>query len=204
MSEEPEFVTITPPTLPSKAVIDVKGTTLTIGPADSGEYASISIDQTSVKLPGNVIVVTPGILEVSGGDVVLYLTGNLLVGESCNFHVAVDSSLTIYTDGDITCRANSDMGYQGQPQEPEHLKIYGTSTASQDFDIKAKGFWSAAIYAPNADVGLNAGGDLYGSITSNSFDLKSSGNFYYDEALKYNVTVDDVGVQFEVARWRDE
>ncbi len=78
--------------------------------------------------------------------------------------------------------------------------MYGTSETQQTFDIKAKSDWSGTIYAPNADVTLYANGDFYGSSISNNFELKSGGNYHYDEALK-EVQVDDLGVRFVVKRW---
>ena len=202
LTVEPEFVTITPPDLPSKGALDVQGTTLAISPADSGEYPSITLATTLVGL-GDDVVTTPAVLQVSGGDVVMYITGDVDLGSSCEIIIAADSSLTIYSDGDIVCKNGSNIGYQGSPEEPDHLKIYGTSTTTQKFDIMAKSDWSGVVYAPEADVVLRAKGDFYGSFGVKSFDLMAGGNFYYDEALKSNQTVGDEGVRFEVARWQD-
>jgi hypothetical protein len=143
---------------------------------------------------------TLGVLEISGGDVVLYITGSIDLGESCELVVKDGSSLTVYIDGDIHCRTNSAINAEYPPEDPSKFQIYGTAEVQQSFDIKAKNNWSGTIYAPNADVILYAKGDFYGSVVSNSFELKAGGNYHYDEALR-EVSIEDVGVRFVVKRW---
>jgi len=173
-----------------KSDITAKGETVILNPADSGQYGDIAVSKGD-----NV-----GVLEISGGDVVLYLTGDINLGESCELVVKDDSSLTIFIDGDIHCRTNSAINAEYAPEESNKFKIYGTSETQQTFDIKAKHDWSGSIYAPNADIILYANGDFYGSTVSNNFELKAGGNYYYDEALR-TVSVDDLGVRFVIDRW---
>jgi len=85
---------------------------------------------------------------------------------------------------------------------PSKFKLYGTGGPGQQLNLKAKGDFFGAVYAPNADVVINAGGDIYGSFVSSNFELKSGGNFYYDEALK-NVGVDDAAVRFVLKNWHE-
>jgi len=189
--EEP-LPQITPPALPDMGVdIAAKGETITIGPADSGQYGSIIIRKSDSAV---------GQMVVSGGDVVLHLTGDIDLGESCELIVRDGSSLTVYIDGDIHCRANCAINSEYPPEDPSKFQIYGTSTTQQFFDIKAKSNWSGVIYAPNADVILYAEGDFYGSTVCNNFELKSGGNYYYDEALR-KVSIEDEGVRFVIKRW---
>ncbi len=188
--EEP-LPLISPPALPNKGVdITATGETVILNPADSGQYGDIVVSKGA----------TVGVLEISGGDVVLYITGDIDLGESCELVVKDDSTLTIYIDGDIHCRANSAVNAEYPPEEPSKFQIYGTSEVQQSFDIKAKNDWSGTIYAPNADVILYANGDFYGSTVSNSFELKAGGNYHYDEALR-TVNVGDLGVRFVIKRW---
>jgi hypothetical protein len=182
---------IPPPALPNMGDdIIAKGETVTIGPADSGQYGDIIVTK------GDKV----GVLEISGGDVVLYITGDIDLGESCELVVKDDSTLTIYIDGDIHCRTKSAINAEYPPEEPTKFQIYGTSETEQTFDIKAKNDWSGTIYAPNADVILYANGDFYGSTVSNNFELKAGGNYHYDEALR-KVSIEDAGVRFVVKRW---
>jgi hypothetical protein len=193
-TEDQSFPTVTVPTLTDMGTnISVKGATMTIGPADSGQYTGIVLKRTATN---------PAILEISGGDVVLHITGNVSVGESCKIIVKTGASLTLYVDGNIHCRANSSITNESFP-DPARLKIFATGTGTQTFDIKAESNWCGVVYAPNADIDLYAMGDVYGSFVANSFEFKAGGNFYYDESLK-TVGVDDEGVRFIVTRWREQ
>ncbi|MHC4560937.1 MAG: DUF7305 domain-containing protein, partial [Planctomycetota bacterium] len=182
---------IYPPALPNMGTsITATSETVTITPADSGQYNNIAITSASEN----------GVLEVSGGEVVLYLTGDIDLGQGCELVIKDGASLTVFIDGDIHCRTGSAVNAEYPPEDPKNFQIYGTSETQQFFDIKAKNDWSGTIYAPNADVILYANGDFYGSTVSNSFELKAGGNYHYDEALR-EVQVDDLGVRFVVKRW---
>jgi len=182
---------IYPPALPNMGTsITATSETVTITPADSGQYKNIIVTSASEN----------GILEVSGGNVVLYLTGDIDLGQGCELVIKEGASLTVYIDGDIHCRNDVAINAEYPPEDPKNFQIYGTSETQQFFDIKAKNDWSGTIYAPNADVILYANGDFYGSTVSNNFELKAGGNYYYDEALR-EVQVGDLGVRFVVKRW---
>jgi hypothetical protein len=191
ITEEVTFPTITVPTLADMGTdIDVKGATLTIGPADSGKYQAITLRRTS----------QPAVLDIAGGDVVLHVTGDISMGQDCEIVVQPGASLTLYLDGDLVAANNS--GFNNLTKIASSLTLYGTGTAPQTFDIKAKSDVFGVVYAPNADVDVYAAGDVYGSIVADSFEFKAGGNFYYDEALK-DVSVDDDGVRFMVTRWSE-
>ena len=189
--EEHPLSLMTPPTLPDWGVdITATGETVILDPTDSGQYGNLILTKGG----------TVGVLEISGGDVVLYLTGNIDLGESCELVIKDNSSLTVYIDGDIHCRLGSAFNNETPPEDPKNLQLYGTSETTQNFDIKAKTTWSAVIYAPNADIDIYAKGDFYGSVVADNFELKAGGNYHYDEALR-EVEVDDEGVRFVVERW---
>jgi hypothetical protein len=181
---------IYPPPLPTMGTnITATAETITITPADSGQYNNIFVKKGD----------TLGAVEISG-NVVLHITGDIEIGESCELIIKDNSSLILYIDGDLHCRANSVINAEFPPEDPKTFQIYGTSETQQSFDIKAKNDWSGTIYAPYADVILYANGDFYGSTVSNNFELKSGGNYHYDEALR-EVQVGDLGVRFVVKRW---
>ncbi|TKJ33696.1 MAG: hypothetical protein CEE38_20150 [Planctomycetes bacterium B3_Pla] len=187
---------ITAPPLPNMGPsIFAKGNTVTITPAESGQYGKIDVRQTSTKEG-----VSPGILEINGGDVVLHITGDIKLGSLCEIVVANDSTLTLYVDGNIDCGEGSGINTQNPTKSASTLYIYATGDGSQNFDIKANGDFTGVIYAPNADVDLYAGGDAFGSIVADTFEFKAGGNYYYDEALR-DVEIDDIGVRFVVDRW---
>jgi hypothetical protein len=108
--------------------------------------------------------------------------------------------LTIYIDGNILSGNGASIGTENPTKDALTIQLYGTGTGAQSFDIKAKNEWTGVIYAPNADVDLYANGDIYGAIVANNFELKSGGNYHYDEALR-EVSIEDEGVSFVIERW---
>jgi len=198
--------TVVAPVLADKGSISAIGATVAITPAESGTYSSINLQQLSTtegKGANAVTTTTPSILEVSGGDVVLHLTGDIQLGNSCEVLIKEGSSLTIYTDGNIHCRNGSAINSENPPEAADTLQIYATGTTKQFFDVKAKSDFTGIIYAPDADVVLYAKGDAYGSIIAEDFNYMAGGNFYYDEALQKKNTVNDDAVVFVVTRWQE-
>jgi hypothetical protein len=191
LTEEIEFPAVTlPGYMGPDTDIEAKGTTVTIGPADSGRYDDIDLKRTGA----------PGVLEIAGGNVVLHITGNVDMGQDCEIVVNNGASLTLYIDGDVVAGNNS--GFNNLTKVPANLTVYGTGTA-QTWDIKSKSDVFGAVYAPSADITVMANGDVHGAVVANSFEMKAGGNFYYDEVLS-QVTVDDEGVRFVVKRWSEQ
>ncbi|MFB0553369.1 MAG: hypothetical protein ACETWQ_08650 [Phycisphaerae bacterium] len=190
-TEKDPLPLISPPALVDTGLdLTAKSEIITIGPADSGQYGNISLASSNKA----------GILEIDGGDVVLYITGNIELGNSCEIVVNDNSSLTIYLDGDIVSGNGSSIGTENPSKDALTIQLYGTGEGEQNFDIKAKNEWTGVIYAPNANIDLYANGDIYGAIVADSFEFKSGGNYYYDEALR-EVSLEDEGVSFVVERW---
>jgi hypothetical protein len=190
LNKQIEIPPVYPPELTDKGQgIHVHGNTLIIGPGDTGQYGKIEVRRN----------VNPGTLEINGGDVTLYVTGDVRLGQECEIVIKDGSSLVLYLDGDMI--ADNDAGINNQA-EPTSLKVFGTSTDEQNLTIKAKSEALGAIYAPNAIVTIIAYNDIRGSVTSKSFELKTGGNFYYDEALR-NVTTEDIAVRFVIREWSE-
>ena len=183
---------VTAPPLPNMGTnISAKGATVTITPADNGVYTAIALKSTGI----------PGILKISGGDVVLHVTGNINLGNSCEIVVKGDATLTIYVDGNIVSGLGSGINTEAPPEKAATFQLYATGEGTQEFDIKAKSKFTGVIYAPNANVDLYANGNAYGSVVADSFEFKSGGNFLYDKALKKKNTTDDEAVIFVVNHW---
>lgn len=173
--------------------ISAKGATVTVTPAESGTYTGIALKADN----------DPGILVIDGGDVELHITGNVDLGNSCEIVVKDGSTLKLYVDGDVACDNGSNIGTEDASKSAKTLMLYGTGDGLQTFDLKAKNEWVGVIYAPNADVTLYAGGDLYGASVANNFELKSGGDYHYDRALR-TVGPDDEGVRFVLTRWSEK
>jgi hypothetical protein len=185
--------TVTAPALPDKGAISVKGSTVTITPTDSGTYTGINLKMGAL----------PGILQISGGNVVLHVTGDIALGQSCQIIVSKGSSLTIYADSNVNCANGSGINMLNPPTQATTFQLYATGQGAQYFDVKAMSQFTGVIYGPNANVDLYALGDAYGSVVAQDFAFKAGGNFHYDQALQQKNTVNDDAVQFVVTRWSE-
>ena len=191
ITEEIEFPPVTPPALTDMGTgISVHGEILRVGPDYNGQYGKIDVKRADDH----------GILEINGGDVVLYVTGDVGLGQECEIIIREGASLTLYLDGDLN--AGNEAGINNESL-PASLKLFGTATEEQHITLKAKSESLGAVYAPNAVVTLMADGHVRGSIISKSFEMKSGGNFYYDKALR-DVGADDDAVRFVVKQWSEE
>jgi len=191
MSEEPPLPQVVVPALTDySSDIIAKGETITVTPAESGIYDSIQLKKAALA----------GVLEISGGDVALVITDDIQMGQDCEIVINEGASLTLYLAGDLNADNNS--GFNNRTKIPSNLKIFGTSSEEQQMDVKAKSDVFGAVYAPNADITVYASGDVYGSFVASNFELKSSGNFYYDRALKDYTDKKEL-LRFVVTRWQE-
>jgi hypothetical protein len=170
--------------------IRTKGTTSTIGPEDNGIYTSIDVLMADV----------PGVLEVDGGEVVLHVTGDIRLGQSCEIVIREGSSLAIYLEGDLV--AGNDSGITNDSKLAKNLMLYGIGQ-EQNFELKSKTGWYGAVHAPEADVTIKAAADVYGSFVCQNFE-NMNGNFVYYDAALQDTSIDDVGASFVIARWHEE
>ncbi|HOK94847.1 MAG TPA: hypothetical protein PK052_02565 [Anaerohalosphaeraceae bacterium] len=182
-----------PPLLGPNTKIEVKTGEKTIGPGGDfpagGRFSSVKLGQGAT-------------LRVIG-DCTLYITGTVDMGQNSEILLdpAYNASLTVYLDGNWISDNNS--GINNAIQIPSRFKLYGTGPIGQKIDLKAKTDAFGVIYAPNADLTVYSGGNIYGSFVANNFELKSPANFYYDAALK-TVSVTDEGARFVISRWNEE
>jgi len=198
LPEDPELPPINPWDLDlpnNEKPIEVKGDDpIRFTEAHSGRYTGISLKQTGVG--------EPGILEIASGDVVLHITGDINLGTRCEIVIEKGATLNLYVDGNIKC--NNDSGFNNQGAPPD-LKLWGkwpSRGTEQEFQLNAKSKYFGQLYAPGARVTVMAKGDLYGAFTAKSFEMKSSGNLFYDGALS-DVDPDEEGVRFVLKRWRE-
>ena len=208
MIEEPEFPYIYPPALPDygKDKLDAKGKDRIITAANNGRYSMIDLQSEGIDRPARLIV--------ESGDVVLHLTNTaankpaISLGNNCEIVIMPGATLNLYVDGAIDSKEGSGFNNMGTPPQ---LKIWGNwrpdvtgGEIAQKWTINAKSEYFGQIYAPSADVTVNAKGDLYGAFTSNSFEMKSGGNLYYDGALRDVDLTKDPGVRFVLMRWYEQ
>jgi choice-of-anchor A domain-containing protein len=189
---------------------------------EENEFPSITVPQALAALPSQGHITTNTTISKNGvydsisllgsggavtvdGDVAVYVIGDIRLGNGDDLQIVdagmnPDASLTIYVGGEVIldngCNVNSIT------KDPPKLKIYALDTCLNIHLKNSSGFYGA-IYAPNADVRSNNGGEIYGSIIANSFIQDAAGSFHYDASLK-KVSASDEGLHFLIDRWQEQ
>jgi hypothetical protein len=193
LSAPVEFPPVSAPSLIGPdSTIKIASGEMTLGPG--GDYpATGRFDGISMKNGTTLRVI---------GDCTLYITGDVAMGQSSEIILdqTKGATLTLYLDGDWNSGNNS--GINNATEVPLNFKLFGTGPAGQKIDLKAKSEFYGVIYAPDADLTLFSGGDIYGSFATNNFELKNPASFLYDVSLK-TVSVVDEGTRFVIERWRE-
>jgi len=196
LDEDPYLPPVTPPLLPAMGKIQVKGQDQLITPAESGQYTSIDLQQQA-GVDANLVI--------TGGKVVLHITGNINLGQGCEIVVMPGASLELYASGNI--KSNEDSGFNNLGT-PLDLKLWGLAqdplpaTPQQNWQLNAKSAYFGQVYAPEATVQVNAKSELWGAFTVYSFEMMNAGKLFYDGALR-NVNLNDEGVRFVLKRWSE-
>jgi hypothetical protein len=152
-----------PPGLPLMGAL--KGTA-TI--SSSGQYSSITIPNGCA-----VTIDAPS-------PIVLYVTGDLILGNYAELQIVGDGSLQLYVGGNILCGKGSLINTESE--DPKKLRIYGLA-ADASVDLKANGVFHGTIYAPDTDVILHNNYSFYGAVAAKSFTQGAKSVFYYDASL---------------------
>lgn len=196
LSTSIEFPPVSPPSIfgPDTSIsINTVGAEKTIG--TGGDFPATGRFSGIKLINGSILRVI--------SDCTLYITGDVDMGQ--NSAILLDASknakLTIYLDGDWVSDNNS--GINNETSKPSTFALYGTGPAGQEIDIKAKGEFYGVIYAPDADLTMFSGGDIYGSFITNDFELKNPASFFYDASLKI-ISVTEEGARFVINRWHEQ
>ncbi len=147
-------------------------------------FATVSVDNdnASAGITGDSINLGNGqaiTLHGKAGGANYYLTGvNLNNGATLN----VDATLgpvNIYLTGSLDAKNGSAVNIAGSPPD---FTIYSNSTDSIAF--RHSSTFKGTVYAPYAPVEMKNGSDVYGLIWARTADIKNSGQFFFDMALK--------------------
>ncbi|MCK5708508.1 MAG: hypothetical protein KAI43_12740 [Candidatus Aureabacteria bacterium] len=182
------------------AVTSLRGATVTDGGetiAGGSSYvmngpsvdAALTLSGGDYKFDGNLIMKNAKDIEITG-DCRIYITGDFTMGNLAHFiNTSTDAlgqevthEVQIFCDGDVTFAHGADANTDGYT-DPIKLQIYGTGS-SGNINIAQGARWSGVVYAPNYYIGVNQGGDIYGSISGGTVDPKNSFQIHYDETLK--------------------
>lgn len=134
-----------------------------------------------------------GELRITGGDVVLFVDGDLKLGTGGGDGLVIDedSSLTVFVTGKTLIGSSVQMDNlvpvspSGVPTFSLYSDYDRNQTSPYDWGIKvqADSRLTANIYAPLTNVSVNAGGGLYGGARGRRIQVTGDGDLHYDEAL---------------------
>ncbi len=188
-----ELPAISPPTEPpfdvSKGEIDLDANSvpLVLGPADSGQYDSITL------LEGGKLIID--------GEVTLYVPEDIRMKQYSELEILPDSYLTLYLGGNFTAR--NTCAVNALTQEPKRCQVFGVGEEGQQFLFEQSAVFYGTIYAPNADITLNNAAELYGAIIANNSEIANSAELHFDATL-LKASIDEIGAEFIVQHWREE
>ena len=133
------------------------------------------------------------------GDVTLYITGDVILGNSAELQIEEDASLSLYLGGNLEGKNSSIIN--NLTRDPQKLKIYGLDSC-ESMRFKNNTDLHGAIYAPDADVVMDNSATVYGAVVAKNFYMKNSGTFNYDASLR-EASVNDEVVYFTIKNWRE-
>lgn len=156
---------------------------------ESGKY-----DQINLNGSGKTLTID--------GDVILYIVGDSVLGNSAEINITdptinPDASLELFLGGNLMVKNGCSINNNGK--NPKLLSIYGTENC-QNIDFLNSGTFHGTIYAPDAEVDLRNGVEIFGSVIAEDFLQHVKADFHYDANLR-DAEIDDTGVSFAVERW---
>ena len=115
------------------------------------------------------------------GDAVLLVTDRVQFSGLDSIEIMPGASLKLY----VACRdaAIGGLGVINNSGLATSFTYYGLPS-NQSLSISGNGELAGLIYAPNAAVQLNGGGNVYGAVMCKSASVNGTFNFHFDEALK--------------------
>jgi len=182
--EQLTFPSVSPPTgLANQGSLTVNGNTMNI--FQSGVY-----DKIELKSGGKLKI---------NGDLIVYVTDDMMITSGSSLIVKDDCSLTLYIGGKLGIESNSIA--KEVNLRPQKLQIYGTP-GSSEIGIKSNSIAYAAVYASNAMGIIDSGCQLTGVFSGGSLVVKSNSALNYEEAVKRYCLYG--GGDIEIERWWED
>jgi len=143
----------------------VVGTTVYDYILPAGDWTVPSINGNSTK-----ILVT--------GKARLFVPGSTTIGNNGSITVDSTGSLEFFTGGNVDIK-----GTVNNPGLAKSLSFLGLPSCTL-MNINAGGNLALSVYAPQADVTINGGGEGSGAVVANTFRLSGGMRWHYDEGLQ--------------------
>ena len=161
--------------------------------SSSAKYDGVNLLGTDPNANGSSIITIDGKVEI-------YVLGDIILGNGDEIQILPGSSLTIYLGGNLT--VDNGGAINNLTKDAKALKIYGLDTCTS-IDFKNSADFYGAIYAPEADILLRNGAQVYGAMVGKTFTQDVSGHFHYDMSLR-EVDPSEIGVHMVIKRWSEE
>ncbi|MCK2047268.1 MULTISPECIES: polymer-forming cytoskeletal protein [Chromohalobacter] len=128
---------------------------------------------------------------VDGGDMTLYVKGNIDIGGGATFSVAEGSSLKIVTEGRFNLGSNLNVASESPTDDDGNpiLSLYsanddeGASGWNAGVNITANSAFKGTIFAPYSTVNVAGSGALYGAVKGRRVEVNGGAGIHYDESL---------------------
>ncbi|MFH1147128.1 MAG: PilX N-terminal domain-containing pilus assembly protein [Pseudomonadota bacterium] len=159
---------------------------------------SVSNDNAWGGLGGTTISLGNGdslTLQGKTGGANYYITSVVLDNHSTLNIDASAGPVNIYLTGGLEAKNGSNINVTGLPTD---FTIYSNSTTSSLIFKHDSGF-KGTVYAPYAPVEMKNGADVCGLIWADTVDIKNSGTFYFDTAIKDKFASDEL----DMVSWRE-
>ncbi len=156
----------------------------------SPEMATVLGNSASVVKLSNFHLVGDNTLNISGGDMILFVDGNFTMDGATQMTIAADSSLTLIVTGTVNLLAGAKITANQQGLTTSSLPAMSIYS-SYDSDIENKtginitGAFNAYanIYAPLAEINIAGSGTLYGAVRGKTATITGGAAIHYDAAL---------------------
>ncbi len=137
---------------------------------------------TSISMGNNTT------LNITGGNVRLYLTGAsaFSAGNNVSITVASGAMLQVFVDGTLSIGNNVTLSSSGNV--PKNIQIYSTYSGANGVTVNNNGVLAAAIYAPGTDVSIGNNDALFGSVIGKTVAVNNNAAIHYDESLGNLIT----------------
>jgi hypothetical protein len=146
----------------------------------------------------------------------VYVTGDVSVTGNGDILLEDNVFVTMYVAGNITLTGNGvGNANKAQNDRPSHFLIYSIAQTDpvtgkpipdatpKQVSISGNGSVEAMVYAPDADIIMNGGGnmgDFSGSVVGNTVKFNGNTRFHYDESLNTAGFVSD----YKISSWFED
>ena len=147
----------------------------------SGSFTYSGSTKDLRLLPGEVMTMVSG----------TYYFNDVQVNGTIN--LAPGAEVKIYIGGEVDIMSDADINMGGVPAD---MVIYDIGP---EIRLSAGSEITAVIYAPESDILLNGGSEIYGAFVGNVADDIGGSGFHYDRALR-DLELDNM---YEKVCWRE-